>query len=40
MEGIVCGPSGRYTMPDGRVDIPDYLDMIRIYMLAILDICG
>ena len=40
VEGIVCGPGGRYnTMPDERVDIPDYLDMIRIYMLAILDIC-
>ena len=35
MEGIVCGPGGRYnTMPDERVDIPDYLDMIKIYMLA------
>ncbi|MEO7242176.1 MAG: M20/M25/M40 family metallo-hydrolase [Variovorax sp.] len=41
MEGIVCGPGGRYnTMPDERVDIGDYLDMIRIYMLCILDICG
>lgn len=40
MEGIVCGPGGRYnTMPDERVDIADYLDMIRIYMLTILDIC-
>ena len=40
MEGIVCGPGGRYnTMPDERVDIPDYLDMIRIYMLVMLDIC-
>jgi acetylornithine deacetylase len=40
MEGIVCGPGGRYnTMPDERVDIADFLDMIRIYMLAILDIC-
>ena len=40
MEGIVCGPGGRYnTMPDERVDIVDYLDAIRIYMLAILDIC-
>ena len=40
MEGIVCGPGGRYnTMPDERVDIVDYLDMIRIYMLTILDIC-
>lgn len=41
MEGVVCGPGGRYnTMPDERVDIPDFLDMIRIYMLAMLDICG
>lgn len=40
MEGIVCGPGGRYnTMPDERVDVPDYLDMIRIYMLAMLEIC-
>lgn len=40
MEGVVCGPGGRYnTMPDERVDIVDYLDMIRIYMLTILDIC-
>lgn len=41
MEGVVCGPGGRYnTMPDERVDIPDYLDMVRIYLLTILDICG
>jgi acetylornithine deacetylase len=40
MTGIVCGPGGRYnTMPDERVDIPDFLDMIRIYMLAMLEIC-
>ncbi|RYE63525.1 MAG: M20/M25/M40 family metallo-hydrolase, partial [Rhizobiaceae bacterium] len=40
MEGIVCGPGGRYnTMPDERVDIVDFLDMIRVYMLTILDIC-
>ena len=40
MPGIVCGPGGRYnTMPDERVDLPDYLDMIRIYMLAILEVC-
>jgi acetylornithine deacetylase len=26
-------------MPDERVDIVDYLDMIRIYLLTILDIC-
>ena len=40
MPGIVCGPGGRYnTMPDERVDIADYLDMIRIYVLAILETC-
>jgi acetylornithine deacetylase len=40
MEGIVCGPGGRYnTMPDERVDIGDYLDMVRIYLLTMLDIC-
>jgi acetylornithine deacetylase len=40
LEGVVCGPGGRYnTMPDERVDIADYLDMIRIYMLCILYIC-
>jgi len=41
MQGIVCGPGGRYnTMPDEKVDVPDYLDMIRIYMLTMMDICG
>ena len=41
MEGIVCGPGGRYnTMPDERVDIVDFPDMVRIYMLTILEICG
>jgi acetylornithine deacetylase len=41
MQGIVCGPGGRYnTMPDERVDIPDYLDMVRIYLLTTLEICG
>ena len=40
MEGIVCGPGGRYnTMPDERVDVADYLDMIEIYMRAIQEIC-
>ncbi len=39
-EGIVCGPGGRYnTMPDERVDLIDYLDMVRVYLLTILDIC-
>lgn len=41
MQGVVCGPGGRYnTMPDERVDIADYLDMIRIYMLTMAEICG
>ncbi len=40
MQGVVCGPGGRYnTMPDERVDIIDYLDMVRIYLLTILEIC-
>lgn len=40
MEGVVCGPGGRYnTMPDERVDIADYLDMIRIYLITAADIC-
>lgn len=40
MEGVVCGPGGRYnTMPDERVDVADYLDCVRLYMLAMLDIC-
>ncbi|WP_182422118.1 M20/M25/M40 family metallo-hydrolase [Aureimonas sp. ME7] len=41
MEGIVCGCGGRYnTMPDERVDIVDYVDMIKVYMLTILNVCG
>ncbi|MBS9719588.1 M20/M25/M40 family metallo-hydrolase [Tianweitania sp. BSSL-BM11] len=41
MEGIVCGCGGRYnTMPDERVDIVDYIDMIKVYMLTILNVCG
>ncbi|KAH9886179.1 Zn-dependent exopeptidase [Xylariomycetidae sp. FL2044] len=41
MEGVVCGPGGRYnTRPDEKVDIPDYLDCIRMFMRVIVDICG
>lgn len=41
MAGVVCGPGGRFnTMPDERVDIADYLDAVRIYLLAILEICA
>lgn len=41
MEGIVCGCGGRCnTMPDEHVDIVDYIDMVKIYMLTILEICG
>ncbi len=40
MEGVVCGPGGKYnTMPDERVELSDFIDMIRIYMLTIIDIC-
>ncbi len=40
MQGVVCGPGGRYnTMPDERVEVVDYLDMIRVYMLTMLEIC-
>jgi acetylornithine deacetylase len=40
MQGVVCGPGGRYnTMPDERVDIGDYLDAVRIYLLTMLEIC-
>ncbi|WP_045390891.1 M20 family metallopeptidase [Falsirhodobacter sp. alg1] len=40
MEGIVCGSGGRYnTMPDERVDIVDYIALIKVYMLTILNIC-
>jgi hypothetical protein len=27
-------------MPDERADVVDYRDMIRVYLLAMLDICG
>ncbi len=41
LEGIVCGPGGKYnTMPDERVDLRDYLDAVRLYLLVIVDICG
>ncbi|KAI6080413.1 Zn-dependent exopeptidase [Hypoxylon rubiginosum] len=41
MEGIVCGPGGKYnTRPDEAVDIPDYLDCVRMFMRVIVDICG
>ena len=35
----MCGAGGRYnTMPDERVDVVDYLDAIKIYLLAMLEI--
>ncbi|KAL1867146.1 hypothetical protein VTK73DRAFT_4340 [Phialemonium thermophilum] len=41
LEGIVCGPGGRYnTRPDEKVDIADYLDAVRMFMRVIVDICG
>jgi len=39
--GVVCGPGGKFnTMPDERVEIADYLDMIRIYVRTILTVCA
>ena len=41
MEGIVCGPGGKYnTMPGERVELRDYLDAVRLYLMLIIDICG
>ncbi|KAF4125413.1 acetylornithine deacetylase [Geosmithia morbida] len=41
MEGIICGPGGKYnTRPDEKVDIADYLDCIRLFMRVIVDLCG
>lgn len=41
MEGIVCGPGGEFnTMPDERVRKQQFLDCVRMYILAICDICG
>ena len=40
MEGVVCGPGGQYnTMPDERVDVIDFMDMVRVYALTMLEIC-
>jgi acetylornithine deacetylase len=40
IEGVVCGPGGEFnTMPDERVRIRDFIDCVKLYMLAILDIC-
>ncbi|KAJ5017749.1 putative glutamate carboxypeptidase [Colletotrichum sp. SAR 10_99] len=39
MEGIVCGPGGKYnTRPDEKVDIVDYIDCIKMFMRLIVDI--
>ncbi|WP_190824152.1 M20 family metallopeptidase [Saccharopolyspora pogona] len=41
MTGVVCGPGGKYnTMPNERVEITDYLDMIRIHQHTINTITG
>lgn len=40
MTGVVCGPGGKYnTMPDERVEITDYLDCIRLYLMTMCEIC-
>ncbi len=41
LEGVVCGPGGKYnTMPDERVEITDFIDMVKIYMLVIERVRG
>lgn len=41
MPGVVCGPGGKYnTMPDERVAVVDYLDMIRVHLATIGTLCG
>lgn len=41
MQGLVCGPGGKFnTMPDERVEVVDYIDMIKVFMLTITNICG
>lgn len=41
MQGIVCGPGGKYnTRPDEKVDIPDYLDCVRMFIRVIVELCG
>lgn len=40
MQGVVCGPGGEFnTMPDERVRKAQYLDCVRMYMLAICEVC-
>lgn len=40
IQGVVCGPGGEFnTMPDERVRKRQFLDCVRMYMLAICDIC-
>lgn len=40
MEGVVCGPGGEFnTMPDERVRKRQFLDCVRMYILAICEIC-
>lgn len=41
MEGIVCGPGGKYnTRPDEKVDIVDFLDYVKMFVRLIVEICG
>ncbi|ASJ73073.1 M20 family metallopeptidase [Granulosicoccus antarcticus] len=40
MQGVVCGPGGEFnTMPDERVRKSQFLDCVRLYILAICDVC-
>ena len=41
MEGIVCGPGGKYnTMPDERVELPQFRAATRMYTLTAQAICS
>jgi acetylornithine deacetylase len=41
MTGVVCGPGGAYnTMPDERVAVDDYLDMVRMHAHVVRALCG
>jgi acetylornithine deacetylase len=41
MKGVVCGAGGKYnTMPDERVELPQFRAATRLYALTALEICG
>ena len=41
MKGVVCGAGGKYnTMPDERVELSQFRDATRLYLLTARDVCG